>query len=329
MYRSVGSTTGIDPTLVEQNKVQEAGTLPGQGTRGGSAGPAPKYEDLPVGFEGTLPGTNLRCLPDRFLPWRWWKKGYAWTDSVTGAQVTWEGIARSDIQNLCKCITTNDSPLVLHWTVRNQINPSQYEAYASASFGRTNSQTRVDFCWTRFLQRKGYNQYNTHSPTWTGSPRTPNEVHNALPPQLDLKLRVKNFPNPCVPAHHVPGNCSAHLAFNTADSIRRGHNFLTAVERQPVEPAWVFSTFRSPDPAAWHLSATKDRFKDMVDYSAQNPIRNAYQQINLLNQAREKARSTSQGLEGLATQKTLALGAIGVTTVALGGLVYLMTRKKR
>jgi hypothetical protein len=326
MYRSTGETSSSNAFTkqVEEIKKNEAGVS------------QPKYEDLPVAVDGRGYGTNIKCVPNQYFAPRWWKKGHAWTDSgfeIQTNEVYWHGLIRGDMENICDCINNPAIPDILDGTFnlgRAQLTDEQKRQYVAAAFGPNNSQRRVDFCWTRYLQRHkaNLNPYYSRA-SWMSSMREPQEVKDAMAPQLPSNVRVKNFPNPCLPHVHVPPACDAVTFFNNADAARRGHHPVTVVEKQPIEPAWIFGTYRIQDRAANELNATKDAFKPGVDPSTTDPIAFYYGKIQDLNKAREYARNVNKkSVSGVGTNKALSLGAVGLATVTIGGLVFLMTRKK-
>lgn len=293
-----------------------------------------KHLSLQVIADGRAQFKTVRCVPDHLYGSRWLKTGFAWKDTNFSNEVfDWEGYTRRDFESLCECISKPGRPTVMPAPHMGRAQPSeaQWTEYAEGVAGPINSQRRVDYCWTRYLQRLGghIKTGGGYAGQWAKSAREPQEVVDGLPPQIPANTRVVNFPNPCVPAIHVPPPCRVVPQINTIYSRAKGHPDAYIIEKQPVENSWIFKTYRTPDPAARYLQATRDSLKPGFDYSVSNPTGPHYGRIRDLNQARENVRNASRSVSGVSTNSAIAIGAVGLATVAAGGIVFLLTRKRR
>lgn len=339
LAQSAASAEAYDAKEINRLKNVEAGMYwSGGSPNSGTLVQRPQYTELPVGVDA---GEGLRCLPDQFFAPRWCKSGVAWTDKrygspTNGQSAHWEGIARSDMEQLCDCITNPRVPKILQRAVdcdgggRGSLTDSACQnILQQITGGGPNTQARIDFCWTRMLQNR--DTLFASEGGWSDSPGEPQFVKDAKPKALPMNVRVKNFPNPCRHAPHVPPPCSVRDKIDDADSKRRGHTSATVIERQPAQCAWMFGTYRIADPATQYLEThgEGERFRSDVDRSPTKPAINN-QQLRDLNTGRGYSRNAFpiSGLGSTSNVKaTIAVGAVGLSALALCGAVLLLTRK--
>ena len=328
------------------------------------------FDAMPVAFDG-----SRLCVPDEVYAPRWLKTGDAWKDtrkneggrtSSYGQIAEYAGLAYEDMNLLCSCVkgvrsswprgdqdgrtSINDrtglnDPRGNCFAGRGTMSDSVCGARISAEAGRPNTQKRVDWCWTKYLQ-------NTNSyEAWTHSPGMPQSVKNEVPKRLAAHVRVRNFPNPCKPTLHIPAPCSKLNLLTSANIRNRGHeNISLHIQREPKRINWLTSRYVIKDPASHLLQAYGGgrRFIPGKDYSPSDP-RVDNNALRALNAAREKARLTTpvsgnalfsqpyagvgsiyggKGSPEIAKKSKMGLAIIGASAATLFGVVYLLTRKK-